>query len=83
MKFNGAVLVDNKRINNAYNNYSKINEHYKKILEDAKSKAIAEVDTWSGFAKWWYKDESPFDMWVRRYRLNFFTIIYTLCTTKV
>lgn len=79
MKFNGAVLVENKRINNAYNNYSKINEHHKEVLEAAKEKAIAEVDTWSGFAKWWYKDETPFDMWVKRYRLSFFcSSVHTL-----
>lgn len=73
MKFNGAVLVDNNRINNAYNNYRKINEHYQEVFQSAKGKAITEVDTWSTFAKWWYKKPCHIFMWKMRYDVDGWT----------
>ncbi len=70
MEFNGAVLVANKKIENALSNYTSLKREYEKEIKRCKDKLASQIDDLS----WWDNfmceegDKDWFKVYKRKYK---------------
>ena len=69
MEFNGAVLVDNEKIQVAIDNANSEWKIAKCLRQTARNVVSKEVESWSKFKRWWWKeddDRGDFGIWLNR-----------------